>query len=158
MWAQSKSSIRGGVQVLRSSSTVYRRNRLAVVNLDEEALAEDSREAIQNGLLESSPTVHHWNRLVVDEALLEGSSWAVRDGARVLKLLLTRRHLRRSFANEWSCDQAVSRHSYTQLRWRIMAYWRLRFGLSVLWICCELKQELALECNSVHCLAPSAEG
>jgi hypothetical protein len=76
--AQSKSSIRDGVQVqvLRSSSTDYRHNRLAGINLDEEGLVEDSKGAIQSGLLvlESSATVHHCNRSVVDEALLEGSS------------------------------------------------------------------------------------
>jgi hypothetical protein len=73
---QSKSSIRGGVQVqvLGSSSTDYRRNRLAVINLDEEALVEDSKGEIQSGLPVSLPTVHRCNRSVVGEVLSGGSS------------------------------------------------------------------------------------
>jgi hypothetical protein len=71
---QSKSSIRGGVQVLGSSSTDYRRSLLVVINLDEEALVEDSKGPIQSGLLVSLPTALRCNRSVVGEVLSEGSS------------------------------------------------------------------------------------
>jgi hypothetical protein len=61
-----------------------------------------SKSSILDGLpvLGLSSTGYRRNGSAADEALLEGSNRLVRDGVPVLKLPLTRHHLRRSFAIE----------------------------------------------------------
>jgi hypothetical protein len=87
--------------LFRSSSTDYHRNRLAVINLDEKVLAEDSRGVPKwTSGSESPPIVHRRKPLNVDEALLEalelsGSRWSSGSQA-----ALTRYRLMRSPMND----------------------------------------------------------